>query len=73
MSDYNYLIWEPYINRHIFDMGRALLIFDHAPMSIEKDIENLLINKNKKLIYIPKGLTSILQPLDISINNLFKK
>ena len=73
MNDYNNDIWEPYINKHKFDMGRALLIFDNAPMHTGKDIENIFINKNKRLVYIPKGLTSILQPLDIAINNLFKK
>ena len=36
-------------------------------------INNLFINNNKRLVYIPKSLTSILQTLDISINNLFKK
>ena len=67
MNDYNYDIWEPYINKHIFDMGRGLLIFDNAPMHTWKYIENIFINKNKGLVYIPKGLTSILQSLDISI------
>ena len=73
MKDYNYDIWEPYINKHIFDMDRSLFIFDNAPMHTGKDIENMFINNNKRLLYIPKDLTSILQPLDISINYLFKK
>ena len=55
MNDYNYDIWEPYINKHIFDMGRGLLIFDNAPMYTGKDIENIFINKNKRLRYIPKS------------------
>ena len=41
MNDYNYDIWEPYINKHIFDMGRGLLIFDNAPIHTGKDIENI--------------------------------
>ena len=48
-------------------MGRGLLIFDNALMHTWKYIENIFINKNKGLVYIPKGLTSILQSLDISI------
>ena len=64
---------EPYINKYLFDVDRGLLIFDNAPMHTWKDIENIFINKNKRLVYIPKGLKPILQPLDISINNLFKK
>ena len=61
------MIYGPYINKHIFDMGRGLLIFDNALMHTWKYIENIFINKNKGLVYIPKGLTSILQSLDISI------
>ena len=73
MNDNNFHIGESYINKHIFDMSRGLLIFNNAPMHTEKDIENMFINKNKRLVYILKGFTSIFQPLDISINNLFKK
>ena len=45
-NDYNFSIWESYINKHIFDMGRGLLIFDNVPMHTRKDIENML-NKTK--------------------------
>ena len=58
MNDYNYDICEPYINKHLFDMGRGLLVFDNATMNKGKDIENIFININERLVYIPKGLTS---------------
>lgn len=73
MNDYNYYIWEPYINKHIFYMRRGLLKFDNAPIHSGRDIENMFINKNKRFVYVPKGLTSILEPLDTLINNFLKK
>ena len=42
-------------------------------MNTGKVIENNFINKNKRLVYIRKGLTSILHPLDISIKKFLKK
>ena len=50
MNDYNFHIWELYIDKHILDMGRDLLIFDNVPIHAGKDIENMFINKNKGLV-----------------------
>ena len=54
-------------------MGRWLLIMDSAPVHISEEIKNLYLSNNKRLLFIPPGLTSVLQPLDLSINKLFKE
>ena len=62
------------------DKLAPLVVFiDNPNGRIYKNLNNNLyvkqkyLNNNKRLVYIPKGLTSILQTLDIQINNLFKK
>ena len=46
---------------------------DSAPVHISEEIKNLYLSNNKRLLFIPSGLTSVLQPLDVSINKLFKE
>ena len=73
MKDYHDKIWQTFITKHLFSMGRSLLIMDSAPVHISEEIKNLYLSNNKRLLFIPPGLTSVLQPLDLSINKLFKE
>ena len=72
MKYYYENIWDPYVKRHIFCMDNCLLIYDKAPMHVTDEIRNLYTSGKKQLIEIPNGLTSIIQPLDVSINFPFK-
>ena len=54
-------------------MDHSLLIMDSAPAHITEEIKNLYLSNNKRLLFIPSGLTIVLQPLDVTINKLFKK
>ena len=72
MKDYHDKIWQTFITKHLFSMGRSLLIMDSAPVHISEEIKNLYLSNNKRLLFIPPDLTSVLQPLDVLINKLFK-
>ena len=72
MKYYYEYILDPYIKSHIFGMDNCLLIYDKVSMHITDEIRNLYNSRNKQLIEIPNGLTSIIQPLDVSINYSFK-
>lgn len=54
------------------NLSKTLLVFDRASMHDSLEIIKYLISKNINFVFIPKGLTSILQPLDVSINHPFK-
>ena len=73
MKDYHNKIWQPFVTKHIFSMGHSLLIMDSAPAHIIEEIKNLYLSNNKRLLFIPSGLTIVLQPLYVTINKLFKK
>ena len=53
-------------------MDNCLLIYDKVSIHITDEIRNLYNSRNKHLIEIPNGLTSIIQPLDVSSNNSIK-
>ena len=53
------------------DLKKTLLIWDNATMHTSL-ISKFLYEKGINYVLIPKGLTSILQPLDVSINRPFK-
>ena len=46
---------------------------DSAPVHISEEIKILYLSNKKRLLFIPPGLTNVLQPLDVTINNLFKE
>ena len=73
MKDYHDKIWQPFVTKNLFSMGRWLLIMDSDPVHISEEIKNLYLSNNKRLLFIQPGLTSVFQPLDVSINKLFKE
>ena len=50
-----------------------MLIIDHASSHEDHQIKKLCFEHDTEINVIPQGLTSILQPLDISINMPFKQ
>lgn len=52
--------------------SRALLVWDQFRSHTTDSIKNLLQEMNTEIAVIPGGLTSQLQPLDVSINKPFK-
>ena len=54
------------------NLQNTLLILDSAAMHISLDIIRYLVSLKINYVFIPKGLTSILQPLDVSVNRPFK-
>ena len=53
-------------------IDNCLLIGDKGPILTLDEIRNLYSSGNKQLIEISNGLTSKIQPFDISINYSFK-
>jgi len=51
---------------------RSLLVFDSFEAHMTDRVKRALKRENMNLAVIPSGLTSILQPLDISLNKPFK-
>ena len=56
----------------IIDKKKCLLIYDQAPSHKNDEIIAYMNNNNLNYLFIPAGLTSKLQPLDISVNKVFK-
>ena len=54
------------------DNSSKMLIYDSFSAHITPDIKASFKNNNTDLVVIPGGLTSICQPLDVSINKPFK-
>ena len=52
--------------------SKCILVLDKAPNHFNDTIEEYMNNNAINYIYIPGGLTSKLQPLDISVNKSFK-
>ena len=51
----------------------SILLLDQFPAHINDCFKNEAKNKNIELIYVPKGLTSKYQPLDVLINGILKQ
>ena len=71
MIDWINQVWKNYI----FSLGfqfNSLLILDYASSHLKEEVQLSLINLDVECAFIPKGLTSILQPLDVSINKPMK-
>ena len=64
-------VWIRYINSLGFTF-QSLLFIDHASTHLKSEISSLLIKNDVIAHYIPKGLTGLMQPLDVSVNKGFK-
>ena len=53
-------------------MDKCLLIFDMASSHISESSLDLIKKLNINYLTIPSGMTSYCQPLDISVNKIFK-
>ena len=53
-------------------MGRSLLVYDAFEAHVTDRVKALLKREKTDLAVIPGRLTSILQPLDVSLNKPFK-
>ena len=54
-------------------LENTLLIFDSAPMHTSLEVLKYISNKKLTMCWFQKGLTPILQTLDVSINKPFKE
>ena len=52
---------------------KSVLLLDQYPVHINVFITNEANKLNIILLYIPKGKTSVFQPLDVSINGILKE
>ena len=71
INDWLDKIYLPYINKDPL-LGSGLLIMDKASSHINEDIIEKCTGQFCDVSILPSGCTSILQPLDISINKPFK-
>ena len=53
-------------------MDKCLLIFDMASSHISESSLDLIKKLNINYLTIPSGMTPYCQPLDISVNKIFK-
>ena len=61
-------IWEPYAKA----FPRTLLILDEFSVHKMESVKSTMTKLNTDLLYIPSGMTSKLQPLDIFVNKPLK-
>ena len=64
-------VWVKYINNLGFQF-KSILFLDHVSMLLKNEIQSELINKDIICHYIPKGITCVMQPLDVCVNKSFK-
>ena len=50
----------------------SLLIMDQATMHTNENVIKELEKKDTEIQFIPKGMTAVLQPLDVAVNKPFK-
>jgi hypothetical protein len=51
----------------------SVLLLDQFPVHVDDFVKDEAIKRNIKLIFVPKGLTSKYQPLDVLINGILKQ
>jgi len=64
-------VWSKHPGGHL--KKPSLLVCDHSKAHVTESTKRLATKLKMHLAVIPGGLTSQLQPLDISVNKLFKK
>ena len=69
---FKYWIKEIFLKYEYNIKSKCILVLDKAPSHFNDKIEEYMNNNAINYIYIPGGLTSKLQPLDISVNKSFK-
>ena len=69
---FKFWLKEIYIKYQLSTKKKCLLIYDQAPSHKNDEIIAYMNNNNLNYLFIPAGLTSKLQPLDISVNKVFK-
>lgn len=65
-------IWRKYIDSFNNEPIPSLLIMDLATMDTNNIVIKDFESKDTEIQFIPKGMTSVLQPLDVSVNKPFK-
>ena len=60
-------VWLPYVGKN-----RALLCLDTFSAHLTETVRDKFAKIGTKLLVIPGGCTSVLQPLDVSLNKPFK-
>lgn len=69
---FSYWLKKVYLLFHIFISETCLLILDNATAHNSKESLKILKEYNVKYLFIPPGMTPERQPLDISVNRIFK-
>ena len=72
MKCFMFNVIEKYISKHLFDKSQSLIVLDKAPIHTSEEVIKYYKKGNKKLVFIPSGLNPVLQPLEITVNKLFK-
>uniref|UniRef100_A0A8C4QJK3 HTH CENPB-type domain-containing protein n=1 Tax=Eptatretus burgeri TaxID=7764 RepID=A0A8C4QJK3_EPTBU len=71
VQDWVHMVWSSRRDGSL-SRQRSMLVLDAFRCSKTDDIKALLHRTNTDLVIIPGGMTSLLQPLDVSINKPFK-
>ena len=69
---FKYWIKEIFLKYEYDVKAKCILVLDKAPSHYNDIIEEYMNNNSINYIYIPRALTSKLQPLDLSVNKSFK-
>ena len=71
MMDWIEKVWKNYIET-LGTLFNSLLIIDYASSHIKEELAHKFPTLDIEVVYIPKGLTSLLQPLDVNISKPMK-
>ena len=63
-------VWVKYINNLGFQF-KSILFLDNTSMHLKDEIQSELINKDIICNYIPKGITGVMQHLDLCVEKIY--